>query len=103
MNKNKTFKVIQFEKDGKTLFFTGRYRHTFNDGYKDIYAKSIDKVPPSGRFYLKYDKVLEVTKWFNSEFFGLNTVLEVSFKKSKGYRNVRIVSAKETPKKVLAK
>lgn len=102
MNKN-AFKVIQFEKGRNTLFFTGRYRRTLNKGYQDIFAKSIDKVPPSGRFYLKYDKVLEKTDWFSSEYFSLNTVLKNHFKKSSGFLKVRIVSVEEKPRKVVVK
>lgn len=101
MNKNNTFKAIQFEKDGKTLFFTGRYRQELGKGYKDIFTKSIDKVPPSGRFYLKHDKVYEETDWFTSEASRLDTILEVKFEKSSGYKNVKVVSVKETPRKVV--
>ena len=90
LNRDKsTYKVISFEKDGKTVYYTGREKLDRKQN-KWIWCSTSDisKVLNSGRFFKYFGPVDEKTDWYQHQELPIDSFIEV-MKETYGLKNVK--------------
>ena len=97
-----TIKVISFERNKQTWFYTGRHRSKSLTEYSRVFTKDVNKIPKSGVFTYCLSKVYPERglDWRDNSGCSINLVTKLLFEDEydaeKNVSNIKVVTLKET-------